>query len=311
MTTDLSPEAFYESAREFAETALQAHHARQYRRVALDAGTALEHLAKACLATRSPALLSELKGEGSFQDLLRLVGVIKARPQRTVGLRGALDRVKAFVTSSAPPGDLGTLVDMRDGTVHAAIGDEVEERLVVAFAQNANAFLRDLCRDRAEFWGGQLEVVDALLADASDKVRHDVAVKLAAARAHFAGRYGEEEAKLVDLVRELSEPLGYRDDQVPAECPACESLGLATGAYEVEWEPDEWEGDQVVHVSGMVYFVPSGFECRVCRLRLDSAGEAEAAGLGRWEVENADPLKYEPPVDEDSFYEAYRDRDRD
>ena len=44
----LSPEAFYESARDFAQRALQAHHAGEFRRVALEAGTALEHLAKAC-----------------------------------------------------------------------------------------------------------------------------------------------------------------------------------------------------------------------------------------------------------------------
>jgi hypothetical protein len=31
------------------------------QRVAIDAGTALEHLTKACLVSRSPALLTELK----------------------------------------------------------------------------------------------------------------------------------------------------------------------------------------------------------------------------------------------------------
>jgi len=44
-------------------TTLQAHHARDYRRVALDAGTALEHLLKACLAARvhvHPRLLDDL-----------------------------------------------------------------------------------------------------------------------------------------------------------------------------------------------------------------------------------------------------------
>jgi len=306
----LTTEAFYESARDFAATALQAHHEAEYRRVTLNAGTALEHLLKACLANRSPALLTEFKNEANFFSLLRLLDIPEGRPPgqvRTVSLRNALTRMNTFVTSSAYENDLLTLVGMRDGTVHAALDDDVEERLMVAFVHHANALLADLRRDRSEFWGGQLAVVNALLAEAGSKVAHDVAVKLAAARAYFAQRYGKELAELVDRVREL-EPLGYRDDQVPAECPACESLGLATGRYDVDWEPDEWDDGQVVHASGTVWYMPTAFDCRICRLRLDSAAEVEAAGIGRWEIEGADPLKYEPPVDESSHSDVYQDR---
>jgi hypothetical protein len=68
MAEPLTPGAFYDSARDFARTALEAHHAQDYSRMAVDAGTALEHLVKACLATRSSALLVELKGEADFQS---------------------------------------------------------------------------------------------------------------------------------------------------------------------------------------------------------------------------------------------------
>lgn len=94
-------------------------------------------------------------------------------------------------------GCLRTLVDTRDGTVHAALDEEVEQRLLVAFVKHADALLADLGRDRAEFWGGQLAVVDALLAKAGNKVTRDLAVKLAAARAYFAERYGKEIAELL------------------------------------------------------------------------------------------------------------------
>jgi hypothetical protein len=50
------------------------------------------------------------------------------------------------------------------------------------------------------------------------------------------------------------------------------------------------------------------FEWGVCRLRLNSTAEAQAAGLNRWEVENADPHKYEEPADLDEFYDRYGDR---
>ena len=313
MAVDLSPEAFYESARSFAETALQAHHARDYRRVALDAGTALEHLLKACLASRSPALLVELKpGKINYHSLLRLLNIPEGGPLRqvrTVSLRDALERVKVFVTPSGSEDDLTTLVGMRDGTVHSALDDDVETHLLAAFAQYVNTLLADLDRDRAEFWGDQTSVVDALLADAGDKVAHDVAVKLAAARAYFAQHYGEGPTNLLELLRQRFEPDEYRDDQMTAGCPACESLGLATGNHDVGWEPDDWEGGRVIGVSPVVWFTPSTFECRVCRLRLDSLDEVVAAGMEpRWEHEGADPRKYEEPVDPDSYYEGYRDR---
>jgi HEPN domain len=310
VTVALTTEAFYESARDFAATALQAHHETEYRRVTLNAGTALEHLLKACLASRSPALLTEFKDERNFASLLRLLDIPEGRPPgqvRTVSLRAALTRMNTFVTPSVYEDDLLTLVGMRDGTVHAALDDEVEERLMVAFVHHTDALLADLRRDRAEFWGGQLAVVDALLAEAGGKVAHDVAVKLAAARAYFAERYGKELAELVDRIREL-EPLGYRGDQVPAGCPACESLGLATGRYDVDWEPDDWDDGQVVGFSGTVWFVPTVFDCRICRLRLDSAAEVEAAGMGRWEIEGADPFQYVPSAGEDSYQDVYRDR---
>jgi hypothetical protein len=149
-----SPEAFYGSAQKFAGSALQAHHDGDYRRVAVDAGTALEHLLKAVLAKRSPALLSDLKGMASYYALLELLEIPSTRPSgplSTVGLRGALDRVKVLVSSRASEADLLTLVGMRDGTIHAALDDKVEERLLVAFVQHADALLADLECDRDEF----------------------------------------------------------------------------------------------------------------------------------------------------------------
>jgi hypothetical protein len=58
------------------------------QRVAIDAGTALEHLTKTCLVSRSPALLTELKpGPNNWASLLLLCGFSEGRPKqlRTVG----------------------------------------------------------------------------------------------------------------------------------------------------------------------------------------------------------------------------------
>jgi hypothetical protein len=59
----------------------------------------------------------------------------------------------------------------------------------------------------------------------------------------------------------------------------------------------------------MVFFWPSRFECKICRLRLESAAEIEAAGMERcWERDREDPRWYEPsPEDDDLFLEAWRE----
>ena len=310
----LSSSAFYESARDFAQRALQAHHAREFRRVALEAGTALEHLAKACLSRRSPALLVELRrGEGNFGSLLRLLeipGGARLPEVRTVSLRDALDRVQRFVKSDVPAKDLAALVDMRDGTVHAALSDEVEELLLVAFVRHADALVADLGEHRDNFWATYRPLVDALLKDASDKVAHHVEVMIEAARASFNRRYGDEPHEVLEVVRRVAELQTVEYNELESACPACESEGVKIGYYHIEWD-DEDEG-QVPRLGGRVWFVPEAFVCRVCGLRLDSRPELVAAGKGDWlEMEGADPYDYEPPLDEgsfeDSFYETWRE----
>ena len=286
MVSSFNPESFYESAREFARTALEAHHVGNYRRVPLDAGTALEHLAKACLARRSPALLAELKGESSVPSLIWLLGIEGAKAAakvRTVGLWDALTRTELFVTSVAVREDLRTLVDMRNGIIHAAKEMEVEERILAAFAQHSDALLKDLGRDRDEFWGGQLAVVDALLSDVSDKIAHHVEVKLAAARASYEREYGDlpaERAALLKAAREVARPLAITREQRQVKCPVCGSTGLAAGEHEVWWTASASDEEDISTPSEpTVLFDADRFECRICGLRLDSPPELTLAGV--------------------------------
>lgn len=160
-------EGLYRSAEQFANSALVAHGANDFRRVTIDAATCLEHLLKACLAKRSLALVVDLSNrEGSFSSLVELLGISSAQPPRfirTVSLRDAVARMNKFMTPPTVVEDIKTLIDMRDGTIHAGSDEEVEERMVVAFIQYADSLLADLDRRRDWFWGGQLAVVDALV----------------------------------------------------------------------------------------------------------------------------------------------------
>jgi hypothetical protein len=244
MADPFSPNAYYENARDFALSALEAHHAGNHRLVPVNAGTAVEHLAKACLANRSPALLADLKGGspiGSLIGLLRIEGTAVPAKIRTVGLSEALTRAGRFVRSKAAKDDLQTLTDMRNGTVHAAEDTEVEERILAAFAQQADALLTDLGRNRDDFWRGQLLVVDALPKDASDKLAHRVDVKLAAAAAMLKRRNDTEGKDVIRLLRTVSETAPLAADQRLHKCPVCDSFGIATGENTVDWDVTDWD----------------------------------------------------------------------
>jgi hypothetical protein len=321
MADPFSPDAFYGSAQAFALSALEAHHAGNHRRAPLDAGTALEHLAKACLARRSPALLAELKrdsGISSVIGLLRIEGAGVPSKIRTVGLSEALHRMERFARSKAAKEDLQTLVDMRDGIVHAAEDAEVEGRILTAFVQHADRLLTDLGRERGDFWNGQLTVVDALLKDASDKIAHRVEVRLAAAAAALERRYAADGETVLTALRALSRSASLAVDQRFHPCPVCDSYGIATGGHSVDWTPDDWDKEtgEVTNARGEVWFTAQKFRCPVCNLRLDSGAEIEKAGIDTtWEIEDADWRDYEPQDwqdydprdDDDADYEHWRE----
>ena len=305
-------DGLYASAASFAQSALEAHHRGAHQRVALDAGTALEHLTKACLAKRSPALLAEMKTTpNNWASLVLLCGHPEGRPKqlRTVGLREARERVKTFFTSSASDADLTLLIDLRDGVVHAALNDEVEERLLVAFVQQADATLIDMERPRASFWGDRLDVVDALLADASDKVAHRVRVKLKNAKVTFDDKFDDMANEQRTFITSMT-PVFDETEEATAACPACGCKGIARGDMRVD---DHYEMDSDGEVTGgaWVVFVPSSFHCQQCGLRLDTPAEVAAAGMPKeWERPDLHPSDF---YDDDYDYpaEAYAEYDVD
>jgi hypothetical protein len=281
MVTAPTADELYASAAKFAQSAHEAHHKGEHHRVAIDAGTALEHLTKACLARRSPALLTELK-PGNWASLALLCGLPEGRPKqlRTVGLREARERLKTFVTSLASEEDLTLLIDLRDGVVHAALNEEVEERLLVAFVQQAEAMLIDMdTKWRWIFWGEWSGVVDALLADASEKVTHRVQIKLAAAKAAFAEKYGGMSSEIRDLIGKMEPRFSEEWEEATAECPACDSKGVAKGRFWVDEAVDYDKESGEPWVYGMVKFTPADFSCQVCGLRLTRPAELAAAGV--------------------------------
>jgi hypothetical protein len=298
MVTAPAADELYTSAAKFAQSALDAHHKGEHQRVAIDAGTALEDLTKACLARRSPALLAELKpGQNDWESLVLLCGFPEGKPRqlRTVGLREAHSRLRTFVTSVASEHDLGLLIDLRDGVVHAALNEEVEERLLVAFVQQADAMLTDMdTKWRRIFWGEWSAVVTALVAQASDETKHRVAIKLAAAKAAFSDKYGGMSSEMQGLIGRV-EPRSFYDwDEAATDCPACDSRGIAKGTFWLDEVEDYDKETGEPWVWGMVKFTPDASSCPLCGLRLTNTAELAEAGVpADWNVPEIDVAEFD------------------
>jgi hypothetical protein len=285
MTYLPTSDSLYSSARRYARLALEAHAKDRHHLVALDAGTALEHLAKACLVQRSPVLIAEFKNESSFKSVLLLLqidpnsghqktGSAASNQLRTVGLRGALERMRQLASTNAEWNDLMSLADMRDGCVHAASSDEVELKLLVAFAKHVNILLADLPRDRSDFWGSRLSVIQALLDRARDSVVHAVNVKLAAAQVKFQSRL--REPLILQAMQQMATAELTGLDAAYRQCPACGSQGRAMGGYTGDI-PDPL--DDPAEPLASLEFTSQSFRCAICGLYLDSPAEIEAAGM--------------------------------
>lgn len=178
---------------------------------------------------------------------------------------------------------------MRDGSIYAAQNEEVKERLVLAFLQHADALLKDLQSDRAIFLGDHLDVVDALLADASDKTAYRVSIKMAAARAEYQKFESKTPIELQNLIPRMYD---YRDleiDEKLVDCPACPSTAMAHGYHDVEWIDDTGGGEK----KGQVWFHAHNIRCPVCNLWLTGFAEVSAVMDSKWEVTNADPSEWE------------------
>jgi len=294
-----------------------AHSRREFRRVTVDSATCLEHLLKACLATRSPALIVDLRrGEQSFSSLVQVLGIADAQPPqnlRTVSLRDALTRMNRFIPPPTSPEDIQTLIDMRDGTIHSGSDGEVEERLVVAFIQYAEALLKDLGRQRDWFWGDQLEVVDALLVASSDKTMRQVRIKLASAAANYQRINSSISFDMQAAVRWFAVNDDPDFDQDIIDCPACGSPVLARGYHWVEWNFEQQDDGRFLRTDGKVWFWAYSIDCRICHLSLTSHAEILAAGLQeKWLVEDADPSEYETSnYDEQADPQRWLEEQRD
>jgi hypothetical protein len=284
------------SASSFARSALQALPSGEYATFALHAGTALEHLAKALLARRHPALIAA----GDFDSLLHACGEsgLAKKRMRTINATVSIERAARFVPSigNLLP-RLATLAEARNGVAHLGEAKQADE-LRVPFLKASEALREELGLDRERFWVEFGTLVDAALEESVQEAKVNPANAVAAARVTFQDRYGhfDEEAKqgAFRAIEAGYDPEKYEEQIV--DCPACESPALASGTFETRYE--EIGDDNFEFVAE---FFPGHLRCRACDLELDGDDELHAAGIDpQWEIEVDEGYLYgdwepEPP----------------
>ncbi|MDQ4045447.1 MAG: hypothetical protein M3173_08380 [Chloroflexota bacterium] len=310
-------EALEESAARYARRAARAYLDGQWSDFFADAGVALEHLAKALLASYHPTLVVGGGGRGmDFLGLLRVTGFghrlpPNSGPLRTIGCTEAVGRVEVLL-----PGvrkwrkELQAIVEARNGVLHMAHAEATEaSTALTALALASEVMLDALGSESGPFWGEYSDAVRALTSQKATELEQRVQSKLAQARVRFGERFGDDDKsaalaaiRAVQRARVVREP-----EEQELECPACGSPGVVEGYTEVREEADwDHDGDYgfVTGVSLILHFFPAAFACAACDLVLEDA-ELVAAGVNDdWELDDeVDPGDYYEP-DED----MYRDR---
>jgi hypothetical protein len=258
----------------------------------VNAGVALEQLAKAYLASLDRTLVAE----GDFDSLLHASGHSRHahRPpqrMRSISMKEALDRCGQLLPGIMQlDDDLQLLREVRNGVAHLGLASERADDLLVPFLQASELLLAELDESDWVYFGNKKRWVDETLArDRKDRER-DVNLKIGQAKKTFSRRYQSMDHAWKDEVLKMR-VLSYGADGLQTHlrrCPACGTDGLVSGTvspdYDVEVETKH--GETTLHPSlASVDFFADRFECKACGLSLRGRGEIEAAGMrASWEL---------------------------
>lgn len=249
-------------------------------RGAIDAGVAVEHMAKAMLASLSPALLADRNAD--LDTMLHLTGLgmlAKCNPHevKTITAHEACVRCARLVPTFTytQQADQALFV-ARNGGAHLALTtDDIARESVRIMVRLIEPVIKVLDLERSEFWGDMESVVDTLLDEKASQISASVDMKMAAAKSRLEARLaglGASERAIV--LKALTSRAYYASDEEPYECPACAQTGIVicelhdVGQPEFEpWQGDDRGFDDVGFIDQIAYGV--NFNCAACGLGLD------------------------------------------
>ncbi|HWJ65116.1 MAG TPA: hypothetical protein VNT31_00420 [Nocardioides sp.] len=294
---DLQEFALIRSASRWIDDALRAWSEDDHAKLAALAPLAVEHLGKAVLWRRNPALLVPLSQDAEPALVLLATNPDLASPKlRTVGLAPLLGRLERLMgTLPLEPKQRKRLVEVRNGAMH--VGSAAQSRHVLLDALSMCQVLLDhLGEDSEAFFGDHYRSVVELLDQKRSEVGHQVAAKRARARRRLGEleeRLGEELfaetcARLEEQAPFVLDPSDFGEDlnAVESACPECGSAGRLIGRVdvteEVDFDVEPLGGGQyntVPYGYLAVALVPQAFACNVCQVSLHGVAELAEAGL--------------------------------
>lgn len=306
------------SAERWLDSAMDAWAADDFAKVGLMTPTAVEHLGKAYLWSRNPALLVQLASqhEGSLVELATSPS-IASKTLKTIGLEHVITRIGKVVggTPALSKERRDRLVNVRNGITHVGAADLSRDVLLDSITM-LNALLDLLSIERSAFYSTHSYDVVRLLEEKRTEVGHRVLANLAAARRrvdNLRESLGDgadqtlvgREARRTELriPAHLSEPA----DAIDHTCPACEYIAKIFGDLDLEeaidYDVEPLGGGQYETVAmpfWEVWFTPEAFACNVCRLTLHDREELAEAGIDT-ERQSVEPEELSDDFDMDEF----------
>jgi hypothetical protein len=275
------------SAGHHARTAL-AHYIRTDERhvdAAYHCGAAVEHLAKAYLASLHPVLIVE---RGDFDSMLVLTGHEQHAKRsrgteiRTVGLEEACKRVRQVLPAFNPEPAVQVIGNVRNAAAHLGVTRHSDIRRAVQMMVSLLAPLLDgLGTGHDSFWGESAGLATTLRDDALAQIERIVASKVESARQTFARRVAglDETAREAVLRAIAGKPHWTQDYETSHPCPVCAQPGLLSCQFWIDEDDQRPDPADAEGAMPHVYALVNGFYCSVCELELDDGDETRAQGM--------------------------------
>ncbi|MFI2757844.1 hypothetical protein ACH5A3_03040 [Streptomyces echinatus] len=268
MDDSLSFESFLEGAKKAAYKAMDDHARGEYDEFALHAGVAIERLAKAVLVKMNPLYIAGGKVHIGPQNKVKIY---------TISASEALARLQSLGVGKVDS-DLKLLIEQRNGTVHAAGGDEAKTH-IPTLARAVAAMLEHIGISEPDFWDRWTSAVNVAVDKLSNEIQRDVVLRIKQHRHIFEDRFkGLPDGAMEKFLQE-HQPGGVveidtiaftTDNRLSAvvgttACPACGCRANLT------LRP-------VTVVDTVEDFAASALACPLCGLRLTGGAEIRASG---------------------------------
>ncbi|WP_405542464.1 hypothetical protein OG478_12365 [Streptomyces phaeochromogenes] len=278
MNNALSSESFYQGAKKAAHKAMDDHGRPEYDEFALHAGVAVEKLAKAALAAKSPVYVAEIRNN-SADMVMHLGGHVQLDEEkvRTVGATEAIKRLQKIGVLQKDS-QLDLLIEMRNGAAHTTPDSTLAKGMISPLARTIETLLNDLGKPLEEFWERWTDAVKNAVNEQEDQVFRDVQLRITQARHAFEDRFvglptevkeGAHKSPQPRKEEWFAQPMEVRDGDLlvlkasGGDCPACGGQGLLT------FEPVRYTATETM-------FTANGFGCYLCTFEVSGPDEMAA-----------------------------------